>query len=94
MKVALIPTYFVYDGFEGDLDATLVYESLMRHNNVEDEMFEHFKTFLRACLSSHNTADEKPYVDATVFAATPVWKARKWAKQRKKSHVFHPCNPQ
>ena len=57
LKVAPIPPYFLYDGFEGGLDATLVYERLLRHNDVTDDIFAHLKTFLRACLLSHNTAD-------------------------------------
>ena len=82
MQVAPIPPYFVYDGFEGDLDAGMVYERLLRHNDVDNEMFTHLKDFLRACLSSHNTADAKPYAAATVFATTPVIQARRWAKQK------------
>ena len=84
--MASIPPYFIYDGFEGDLDAALVYECLIRHNDVADDVFAHLKIFLRACLSSHNSTDEKPYVDATVFDATPMGQ-HKWSKQ-KKSYLF------
>ena len=77
-----MPPYFVYDGFEGDLDAGLVYERLLQHNDKENEMFSHLKSFLRACLSSHNAGDEKPYVDTTVFASTPAVQARRWAKNK------------
>ena len=82
MRIAPLPPYFVYDGFEGDLDAGLVYERLLQHNDVENEMFSHLKSFLRACLSSHNAGDEKPYVDTTVFASTPAVQARRWAKTK------------
>ena len=88
IKIAPIPTYFVFDGFEKELDAALVYERLLIHNDVDDAMFRHLKSFLRGCLSTHAAADYKPYVDTKFFATTPVPQARRWAKAR-----FHSCFP-
>ena len=76
-----MPPYFVYDGFEGNLDAGIVYERLLQHNDVENEMISHLKFFLRACLSPPNAGDEMLYVDTTVFSSTPAAQARRWDKK-------------
>ena len=54
MQVAPIPPYFVYDGFDNNLDATCVLERVMAVNPTETEGMKHIKKFLRACLTAHN----------------------------------------
>ena len=46
MQIAPIPLYFVYDGFEQDLDAALVLERVMSVNPSVNNMFTHLKLFL------------------------------------------------
>ena len=81
-KVAPIPVYFVYYAFYRELDAALVYKCVHKHNDVEDDIFEPLKQFLRACLSSNNTADSKLYGETTVSASTPLFQACRWAKAK------------
>ena len=57
MQVAPIPPYFVYDGFDNDLDAACVLERVMAVNPTETEDMKHIKKFLRACLTAHNAGD-------------------------------------
>ena len=81
IQIAPIPAYLVYDGFEQDLDAACVLERVLSVNPTETDNIKHLKKFLRACLSAHNSADNKPYVSSTVFSATATVPARQWAKQ-------------
>ena len=82
LKLAPLPAYLVYDGIDEDLDAALVLERVMAEppNLATQEIFVHLKSFLRACLSSHNNADNKPYVGGTAFTRTASGAARRWAK--------------
>ena len=43
LKLTPIPPYFVYDGFEQHLDAGEVYERLMKHNDVKNNMYSTLK---------------------------------------------------
>ena len=81
LQLAPIPAYLVYDGFENDLDAAVVLERVLSVNPVETDSIKHLKSFLRACLSAHNSPDIKPYVVSTEFSATATVPARQWAKQ-------------
>ena len=47
MHIAPVPAYMVYDGFNKDLDAVMVYERIM---DVQDRspMLDHALTFLRS----------------------------------------------
>ena len=49
LLIAPIPTYLVYDGFEQDLDAAMVYERLLT-TTQEGPMIDHAKAFLRSAL--------------------------------------------
>ena len=49
MHLAPIPAYLMYDGFEMDLDAALVYERL-RDCQHPSPMLTHAITFLRSCM--------------------------------------------
>ena len=57
IQVAPIPPYFVYDGFDNNLDAACVLERVMAVNPTETEGTKHIKKFLRACLTVHNAGD-------------------------------------
>ena len=92
MQLAPILPYYVYDGFEKDLDAACVLERIMTVDPTETESLKHLKIFLRACLSSHNNADNKPYIASSEFSATPLIQARHWAKQVF-SKLFPTLNP-
>ena len=46
MQLAPIPPYYVYDGFEKDLDAACVLERIMTINPTETEILKHLKKFL------------------------------------------------
>ena len=82
MQLAPILLYLVYDGFETDLDAALVLERVMGAADTALAMFDHVKHFLRACLSTHNSADNKPYVIGTEFSMAPSMASRRWAKTK------------
>ena len=51
MYMALIPPYFVYDGFENDLDAALILERMMSVFSKTSNMFTYLQYFLRTCLT-------------------------------------------
>ena len=57
MQMAPIPPYFVYDGFDNDLDAVCVIERVMAVNPTETEGMKHIKKFLLSCLTAHNAID-------------------------------------
>ena len=57
IQVAPIPPYFVYDGFDNNLDAACVLERVMAVNPTETEGKKHIKKFLRVCLTVHNAGD-------------------------------------
>ena len=59
MQVAPIPPYFVYNGFDNDLDAACVLERVMSVNPTETDDMKHIKNNLRACLTAHNAGDKK-----------------------------------
>ena len=82
MKIAPIPAYLVYDGFEQDLDAAMVYERLMDCQH-DSPMRTHALQFLRSCMiGGWRARDNKPFVSqATFFAMVPA-QARLWASQR------------
>ena len=83
-----IPPYLVYYGFEKDLDAALVLERILNASTTTSNMLTHLHNFLRACLTSHNTGDNKPYVGNNELAAAPSMAARRWAKEK-----FSKCFP-
>ena len=82
MHIAPIPLYFVYDGFEQDLDAALVLERVMSVNPSINNMFTHLELFLSACLSAHNAGDCKAYLAGTALLAAPSMPARRWAQEK------------
>ena len=69
--MVLIPPYLVYDGFENDLDAALIFEHIMSVLSTTSNMFTHLQYFLRSCLTSHKMWDNKPYVRSNDLTAAP-----------------------
>ena len=49
MKIAPIPSYFIYDGFEKDLDSAMVYEKLIDTKKTS-YMHSNALNFLRSCM--------------------------------------------
>ena len=88
MKMAPIPPYFVYDGFDANLNAALVYERLLCHSEGDNVMFDALKQFLRACLSGQPARGQRIYLTSGIFSAPASSAARRWAKAK-----FHTCFP-
>ena len=83
MKLAPIPAFIVYDGFESDIDAAIVYERvLMQDTDGAEVMYTHLRHFLRSCLQTHNKTAHNPSIPLENFAATPSTAARQWAKSK------------
>ena len=82
MKIAPIPTYLVYDGFENDLDAVIVYERLRACQHPSD-MLDHAIAFLRSCLiGKWRLHDNTPSTSPAEFTTMPHQEARRWATSR------------
>jgi len=82
MKIAPIPAYFVWDGFNQDLEAAQVYERLM-DSQEESTMKEHVQDFLRTCMIGNwRNNDEKPFTSAAKFYGMLPREARVWAAMR------------
>ena len=82
MQLAPIPTYLVYDGFEEDLDAAIIYERL-RACQHPSEMLNHAIAFLRSCMiGKWRLDDNKPFTSPASFTAMPHQEARRWATSR------------
>lgn len=78
MRIAPCPAYFLYDGFDNNLVAALVYEErLMDCQHNPSPMLTHALTFLRACMiGGWRQAYTKPYVAQQTFFAMLLQKAR------------------
>ena len=82
MQLAPIPPHLVYNGFEADLDTARVFERVMGASNTDTAMFTHLKHFLRACILTHNSTDNKPYMIDTEFSTAPSMDAGRWEKTK------------
>jgi len=79
MCIAPIPAYLVFDGFETDLDASMVYERLM---DIHDKtlMIEHALEFIKACMvGGWRNDDVKPFIPHNEFYGMVHSTARLWA---------------
>ena len=82
MKIAPIPAYLVWDRFDKDLDATMVYERLM-YCQHDSEMRTHVVTFLWSCMvGCWRDNDEKPFLPAEVFYNMLPPEAHIWGMKR------------
>ena len=62
MQMAPIPSYFVYNRFDKDMDAACVLERVMLVSPIETDGIKHLKKSLQECLTSHNAGNKNPYV--------------------------------
>ena len=80
--IAPLPAYFIYDGFEQDLDAALVYERLLEADDAAP-MIKNAQQLLRAALVGPlRVNDTKPYLSLQDWATTLPLAAKKWRKDR------------
>ena len=79
-KIAAIPAYIVYDGFEGDLDVDDVYERLMLFGpDSKEAWLQNCLTFLRAGRVTRNKNDPKPFLATEDFARVLCTPGKFWA---------------
>eukprot|EP00957_Ditylum_brightwellii_P033071 2507602-Ditylum_brightwellii.AAC.1 len=78
IQIAPIPTFFVYDGLEKDLDATTILARIEDLEHTDKVYMVHCCAFLRAAMVKYckNNADIAPPVE--VFMTMPGTKARSW----------------
>ena len=82
LRIAAIPTYLVYDGFNTDLDAAEVYERVMDCQEASD-MRTHALAFLRSCMiGGWRLNDAKPFIATDQFYGMLPPEARVWANQQ------------
>jgi hypothetical protein len=80
MKIVPIPPYFVYDGFEQDLDATMVYKRVMHCQEHDSPMRTNVLEFLCTCMIGQwRTKDIKPFLPVECFHRMLSREARLWA---------------
>jgi hypothetical protein len=82
LKLAPIPAWLAFDGFEGDLDAAELYERVLTTVDVDTPMYEHLKHFLLACLAKHNAQDNVHHTTAAAIIAQIPRDARRWSHSR------------
>ena len=90
-KIMPIITFLVYDGFDQDLDAIVVYKRVQNLHNQQDPYVQGMLKFLRGCMTKRNKGSRDPstYVSETYFMANPHNKAKEWGL-----HKFHELFPQ
>jgi hypothetical protein len=79
MQCSPIPPFLVYDGFEQDIRAEVIYERVLSLDTQDLPMIQHCRNFLRACMVQRNIPDPKPHISATTFMTTVNIAARQWA---------------
>jgi len=82
MRIAPILAHLVFDGFDTDLDASMVYERLM---DIHDRtpMVDHALKFIKACMVGGWRIDDiKPYIPRNKFFGMVHSMARVWANSR------------
>jgi len=68
MKISLIPAYFVWDGFNQDLDSAQVYERLVMDSHEDSTMIEDALDFLCTCMIGNwRNNNEQLFTSATQF---------------------------
>ena len=78
MKIALILPYFIYDGFEKDLDASMVYERLMDITETS-YMHSHALSSLRSfMIGKWRLNYAKPFLPQSQFFGMPTLDTRRW----------------
>ena len=78
MKIALIPSYFIYCGLQKDLDASMVYQRLMNSTKTS-YMHSHALIFMRSCIIVQwRLNDAKPFLPQSQFFGILPPDARGW----------------
>ena len=79
MNMATIPSYFIYDGFDKDLDASMVYKRLMNSTETSNT-HSHALTCMCSCIiGKWRLIDAKPFLpQLKLFGILPS-DARQWA---------------
>jgi hypothetical protein len=88
MMIASIPSFLVYDGLTGDIDAALLYERVLSLADTTNTMYTHLKHFLLSTLTAHNQGDHLPHANGEEIFAMITPEARRWAKEK-----FDKCFP-
>ena len=79
MKIAPIPSYFIYDGFEKDLYAAIVYKRLM-YSAESSHMRSHALEFLRSCMIGQWILNDiKPFLPQSQLFGILPQDVRRWA---------------
>jgi hypothetical protein len=79
--------------FGRDLNAALIYERLLFTDTEGLPIYQHAKQMLLACLSKHNAADAKPYINQRTLLQQQSIEARRWANNRFKAHFSRLLQP-
>jgi hypothetical protein len=82
LKIAPIPAFLVYDGFNKDLSAEEIYERVLSLEDQEEESITHCRNFLRACCVSRNLPDPKQFCAIDSFLSPQTVEARNWATSK------------
>ena len=85
-KIMPIITFLVYDGFDQDLDAVVVYKRVQNLHNQQDPYVQGVLKYLRGCMTKRNKGSRDPstYVPENYFMANPHTRAKEWGL-----HKFH-----
>ncbi len=68
MQLTPIPPYLVYDCFESDVDAGIIYEHLCLGDHQDTMLTTQDQSFLHSCLVGQwRNADAKPFVPLGIF---------------------------
>ena len=82
IRICPLPVYLVYDRFDQDLDATMVYERVMEFQH-DSFMRTNALAFLRTCMVGQwRAGDTKPYQPAAQFHRMLPMAAKLWGAKR------------
>ena len=85
MNIAPIPSYFIYDGFEQELNAADIYERLLQSAHPS-EMLTHAASFLRSVLvGPFRNDDNKPSIPLAEWNSMIPRHAKLWRKGKVES---------
>ena len=85
MKIAPIPAYLVFDGFNKDLEAEVVLERLLQVDNQENAIIAHGLAFTQACLVKHTVNGARQHLPPAVFMQSQSIQAKTWATTKFKT---------
>ena len=69
-KIAPIPAFVVYDGFDGELHAGDIFERLSSLEDQASDMVKHARDFGKSCLIQWRATDERCYGPFQAFMTT------------------------